>query len=163
MYFHPPGSPKYLRASTRTLLSTYGCIVVGKASRKRFLSREGSKCAVFMDTPSVTEMSPLLDCTYVPMKLQWIIVAHLLTSHPSLQYRMACCRAMADAHEVDGISLLLNVETRDEEEAIDAIAAGAVGRPDNIEGERAHFCCVELAGALDVGRKQNPLRDEWGN
>jgi hypothetical protein len=58
-------------------------------------------------------------------------------------------RAIVDAHEVDGVSLLLDVEIRDEWEANNAIATGAVGTFDNIEGS--------------VGRKENPLRDEWGN
>ena len=40
---------------------------------------------------------------------------------------------MADAHEVGGISLLLNIEILDEEEANNAIATGAVGRVDNSE------------------------------
>ena len=47
---------------------------------------------------------------------------------------MACRRAMVDAHKVGGISLLLSVRIWGEEVAYDAIAAGAVGGLDNIEG-----------------------------
>ena len=56
------------------------------------------------------------------------------------------CAVIASAREVGGFSLLLDVEVPDEEEANEAIAAGAdVIMLDNIEGNELGFCRATFA------------------
>jgi nicotinate-nucleotide pyrophosphorylase (carboxylating) len=68
-------------------------------------------------------------------------------------------RAIADAHEVGGFSLLLNIAIRDGEEANDTIAADAVGTLDNIERSRPISVVWRLREHRTwEGRKYSPRR-----
>ena len=70
----------------------------------------------------------------MPIKIQRIIGTHLLISHHPLQYRIHVAESDSRRTRSGWLSLLLDAEIQDEGEANEAVATGAVGTFDNVEG-----------------------------